>query len=122
MLTQQKVLDGLSMSVVKADPRLYRRYKAFCEINGVADLTARYLLAKMSELGTLNHGAVAALAGIAPYNMDSGTRSAGRHVRGGRDKVRTALFMGALSASRSSPVLKNYTRAYGLAVSLTMWL
>lgn len=111
MLSQQKVLDGLSRVVVRADPRLFRRHKAFCEVNGVADLTARYLLAEMPELGTLNRRAVAALAGVAPFNNDSGTRSAGRHVREGREKVRTALFMGALSASRASPILKKlYSR------------
>ena len=48
--------------------------------------------------------AAAALAGLAPYNNDSGKFRGKRRVRGGRKKVRTALYMAALSASRHNPM------------------
>ncbi|RJG39850.1 transposase [Mesorhizobium sp. DCY119] len=43
---------------------------------------------------------MAALAGLAPFNVDSGVSRGTRHIRGGRQRVRDALYMAALSASR----------------------
>ena len=68
-------------------------------------MVSRTLLANLPELGTLTRQQVAALAGLAPMNRDSG-RSVGRRVvRGGRAEVRTALFMAAHSARRFRPTL-----------------
>ena len=41
-----------------------------------------------------------ALVGVAPFNRDSGTLRGKRTVWGGRARVRTALYMGAMVASR----------------------
>ena len=54
-------------------------------------------------MGTLNPQ-IAALVGVAPFNRDSGTLRGKRTVWGGRARVRTALYMGALVASRFNPV------------------
>src|SRR5437870_849057 len=51
---------------------------------------------------------LAALAGLAPYDRDSGQWAGQRHISGGRAEVRRALYMAALSASRSNPVLKAF--------------
>ena len=66
------------------------------------------LLAYLSELGTLNRKQIAALVGVAPFNRDSGPRRGRRSVWGGRARVRSALYMGALVASRHNPVLREF--------------
>src|SRR5207245_5814917 len=75
---------------------------------GVGFVTALTLLAKMPELGTLNRGQCAALAGLAPYDDDSGKHAGKRTIRGGRHEVRTALYMAALSAATFNPILKTF--------------
>ena len=73
---------------------------------GVGPTVARTLTAELPELGTLNRKQIAALAGLAPFNRDSGTQHARRCIFGGRAAVRSALYMGALSAIRYNPVIR----------------
>ena len=75
-------------------------------IQGCGAKTAITLAVLMPELGQINRRQVAALAGLAPHPNQSGKSDAYRRVRGGRRDVKTALFMAALSASRSHPELK----------------
>jgi len=64
----------------------------------------------MSELGTLNRREAAALAGLAPFNRDSGTMRGKRTIFAGRRAVRRGLYMAALVASRRNPILSNFYR------------
>ena len=66
------------------------------------------LLAYLPELGTLDRRQIAALVGVAPFNRDSGTLRGKRTVWGGRARVRAALYMGALVASRFNPVIRDF--------------
>ena len=59
-------------TVVRASPFLKGAVAALVEVKGVGHLTAMALLASMPELGTLNRKQVASLAGVAPFNKDSG--------------------------------------------------
>ena len=59
----------------------------------------------MPELGKIESAQLSALIGVAPYPKDSGTMHAPRHVRGGRAQVRHVLYMAAVSAARSNPIL-----------------
>jgi transposase len=68
-------------------------------------LNAVNLAVRMPELGRLSNKAVAALAGLAPFD-DSGQRAGQRSIRGGRGRVRRLLFMGAMSAIRVNPIIK----------------
>lgn len=77
-------------------------------IPGVGPVTARMLLAELPELGRANRQQIAALAGLAPFNRDSGTLRGIRRVRGGRAGVRRALYMAALSATRFNPPIKAF--------------
>ena len=63
----------------------------------------------------------AALVGVAPFNQDSGTLRGKRTVWGGRARVRTALYMGALVASRFNPVIRD-TSACCRPASRKSWL
>jgi transposase len=77
-----------------------------CSAPGIGSTTARTLLTELPELGTLDRRRLAALAGMAPMNRDSGTRRGHRSVGGGRATVRATLYMAALVAARVNPVIR----------------
>lgn len=68
---------------------------------GVGPVCAAVVLASLPELGRLDRRAVAALAGLAPIARESGLMRGKRHVKGGRKRVRDALYMAALTAIRT---------------------
>ena len=75
---------------------------------GVGPVLCLTLVADLPELGILNRGEIAALVGVAPFNRDSGTLRGKRTVWGGRKRVRAALYMAALVATRFNPVIRNF--------------
>ena len=77
-------------------------------VPGVGEQLSLTLLAYLPELGTLDRRQVAALVGVAPFNRDSGTLRGKRTVWGGRARVRAALYMGALVASRFNPLIRDF--------------
>ena len=77
-------------------------------VPGVGDITATSLLADLPELGQVNREEIAALAGLAPFNHDSGQLTGPRTIWGGRAHVRTTLYMAALSAIRCNPKFKAF--------------
>ena len=77
-------------------------------VPGVGQQLSLALLAYLPELGTLDRRQIAALVGVAPFNRDSGTLRGRRTVWGGRARVRAALYMGALVASRHNPVIRDF--------------
>jgi transposase len=100
--------DQAILELIAADPPLAHKAKRLDTIAGVGPVVAATVLAEMPELGTLTHKAAAALAGLAPYNRDSGDQRGIRHIAGGRKTVRTALYMAALSAVRHDRILKAF--------------
>jgi transposase len=72
-------------------------------------VASRTLLAALPELGALSNKQ-AALAGLAPYDDDSGPRRGVRRIRGGRPDVRAVLSMAALSASKHNPALRSFAQ------------
>ena len=68
------------------------------------------LLAYLPELGALDRKQIATLVGVAPINRDSGIMRGRRTVWGGRSRVRAALYMGALVATRYNSVIRASTR------------
>jgi transposase len=101
----EKLLVRLA-EVVAGTPALQAKVARLVEVQGVGTLTASALLAALPELGALSKNEVTALAGLAPFNRDSGAFRGTRSIRGGRGEVRRALYMAALSASRCNPILK----------------
>ena len=74
-------------------------------VPGIGKATTRVLIAELPELGTLGRRQIAALAGAAPMNRDSGKKAGRRAIAGGRPGVRAALYMAALAASRCNRVI-----------------
>jgi transposase len=77
-------------------------------ITGIGPQVARTLLVHLPELGTGSRQAIAALAGLAPFADDSGTCNRIRHIRGGRAKVRIALYQAAVAAIRYCDTMKAF--------------
>lgn len=77
-------------------------------VPGVGSVLSTTLLAELPELGSLNRRQIAALAGVAPLNRDSGTLRGKRTVWGGRSSVRAALYMATLVATRHNPVIRTF--------------
>ena len=75
------------------------------ENKGVGAVTAAVLMAEMPELGRINRREAAALAGVAPCANDSGKHEGKRYIRGGRPRIKRALYLAALSAVRHHPTL-----------------
>jgi len=84
------------------------KYVRLTAVKSIGEITALSLLAYLPELGRVSGNQAAALAGLAPYNDDSGTKKGVRRIRGGRARIRRVLYMGALSAIRYNPILSAY--------------
>lgn len=72
-------------------------------VPGIGKITAQGLLATLPEIGQLDNKQLTALAGLAPYNCDSGTFKGKRCIFGGRSAVRKVLYMATLVATRYQP-------------------
>jgi transposase len=101
-------VEALIDELLATQTKLAQQVQRLDEIVGVGRITAVTVLAEMPELGTLNRRQAAALAGLAPYNRDSGQWSGHRCICGGRAQVRRGLYMAALVASRSNSLLKAF--------------
>ena len=77
-------------------------------IKGVGPVVAAGVLADLPELGKLNAKQISALAGLAPYNRDSGSLRGKRTIWGGRACVRTTLYMATLVATKHNPQIKSF--------------
>jgi transposase len=100
--------DEAIATLIAQDAELARKAKRLDAIPGVGTVVAATMLAEMPELGTLTKQTAAALAGVAPYNRDSGDQSGWRHIGGGRSAARHALYMATLSAVRHDRILKEF--------------
>jgi transposase len=77
-------------------------------VKGVGPITSHTMIADLPELGQLNRRQIASLAGLAPFNRDSGKHRGKRAIAGGRRGVRTALYMSAVCATKWNPVIREY--------------
>ena len=101
-------IDLLIKNQIEQSQELAAKAAKLTAISGVGARTAALLLAQMPELGELNRREVAALAGVAPFNRDSGKLRGKRTIFGGRRAVRTGLYMAALVAARHNPILRAF--------------
>ena len=75
-------------------------------VPGVGPVLSITLLGALPELGCLTRQQIAALAGVAPFNRDSGKYRGRRTTKGGRARVRSSLYMATLAATRFNPVIR----------------
>lgn len=103
----KEVEDDIDKTV-RRSAEWQRKREIVRSVPGLGKVFCAMVLAKLPELGMLNRQQVSALVGVAPVADDSGTRSGRRIIAGGRFEVRNKLYMCALSAVRSNPVLKEF--------------
>lgn len=99
-------VDGDLQDAVAASPLFQAKADLLRSVPGVGQVTTVTLLATLPELGQLSRHQIAALAGVAPMNRDSGTMRGKRMVWGGRAPVRAVLYMAALVGIKHNPVLR----------------
>lgn len=99
-------LEALIEKQIDDDDTLRGQSERLQQVKGVGPITAATLLAELPELGQVSNQQIGALAGVVPYNHDSGQYRGRRMIRGGRLKVRRVLYMAATVAARFNPVLK----------------
>jgi transposase len=78
---------------------LARRLALTLSVPGIGERTALAILVRLPELGQISREQAAALAGLAPFDDDTGQRHGQRHIAGGRDRLRRSLYAAALPAA-----------------------
>lgn len=84
---------------LRRDGDLARRLDLIESVPGIGPRTALALAIRMPELGALSREQAAALAGLAPFDDDSGTRRGARHIKGGRTRLRKNICAATLPAA-----------------------
>ena len=101
-------LDRELQREIHDSPAYQEKGKLLRSVPGVGPVLATTLLIEMPELGQLTNKQIAALAGVAPLNRDSGRYKGKRFCWGGRARVRRVLYMAALSAARHNPTIQPF--------------
>lgn len=104
-----RLLAGI-LARLKACPDLEARYRLLLSLPGVGPVVAATLVIRMPELGDMKRGQAASLAGVAPFDRDSGQHRGRRFIAGGRSRPRRMLYLAALSAKRCDPGLKAFAQ------------
>src|SRR5215471_6473447 len=94
--------------LIRNTPVWRERDELLRSVPGVGQVLSSTLLAQLPELGMLNRKQIAALAGLAPFNRDSGNRRGSRCIWGGRAQVRRVLYMATVAGVRSNPAIKTF--------------
>jgi transposase len=95
---------------IKAEPDLLARFRLLLSLPGVGEITAMSLVVRMPELGRMQRGQPSALAGVAPYDHDSGQLKGRRAIAGGRARVRRSLYLAANGARKADPGFRAFAR------------
>lgn len=103
---QITAIDAELKASLSRELDLAARFEVRVSIPDIGEPTAIAMLIEMPELGTLDSKQVASLAGLAPIARDSGQHRGKRHIRGRRAKLRQALYMPALVATRINPEMR----------------
>ena len=103
-------IDQAIAKLIDADDQWRAKRDVIQSVPGVGPTTSAALVAELPELGRLNRQQIAALAGVAPFNHDSGRFRAQRRIRGGRAALRKTLYMAAFVAKRCNPVIRSFAQ------------
>jgi len=111
-------LQWLNKQLDKVDQDISRRIqrndvwrqkeKLLRSVPGVGTVLSRSCLSGLPELGKINHKKIAALVGVAPFNCDSGKFKGRRRIWGGREYIRSVLYMGTVAAVRWNPIIRSF--------------
>jgi transposase len=100
------------VAAIRRHRDLAERLELIASIDGIGLRTASAILVRLPEIGHLSREQIAALAGLAPYDDDSGERDGKRHIAGGRQRLRNNVYCATLAASFhwNADLIKFYNR------------
>jgi len=101
-------IDRDISNLIESTAKLKQIEKIVTSVPGVGPVMSASLGAFLPEIGTLGRKQIAALAGVAPFNRDSGRFTGKRIVWGGRANLRSVLYMSTLTATRCNSVIKSF--------------
>ena len=107
LATQIDQLDRDISALLNDNVHWRARAKLLRTIPGVGPALTASLIAQLPELGQATHKEIASLAGVAPFNRDSGVMRGKRSVWGGRAPLRAVLYMAALVATKCNPAIRS---------------
>jgi len=112
LIKQLNKLDRDLRKRLERSPAWKAKEDLLKSVPGIGKVTAMTLAIDLPELGTLNRKEIAALAGVAPLNRDSGKSKGKRRIWGGRATVRTALYMACYASLRhkKDPTVSRYQK------------
>jgi transposase len=118
-----KAIEAKIKALIKAEPEIAEQARMMRSAPGIGPVACMQLISQMPELGQVGPKQAAALAGLAPLNVDSGSYRGKRTIGGGRKRVRDALYMAALNAVRRDGTFKTFyqkLRAAGKPAKLAL--
>jgi len=101
-------LDNDISGFIQSSPVWKAKKQILTSVKGIGPVTASTLLAALPELGSVSRHKISALAGLCPYNRDSGKHKGKRAIWGGRAAVRSVLYMATMAAARFNPAIKTF--------------
>jgi transposase len=107
----EKELDAINKKQeknIQKNPEAINKRDLLKSIKGVGNIVATAVISDLPELGKVSSKQISALAGLAPYNRDSGTLRGKRTIWGGRASVRCSLYMATLVAIKHNAKIKNF--------------
>ena len=124
LYTQQiKALEKQIRLLIGTDRQVDTDICRMQQVDGIGEVSSWTIWADLPELGQLEKGQAANLAGLAPHPKDSGQKKGRRFIQHGRATLRRVLYMAAITASQHNPVLKIYyqrLRAHGKPAKLAL--
>jgi len=101
-------LDKQLKALLQRSARWQAKDEILQSVPGIGPVVSFTMIADLPELGELNRQKISKLVGVAPLNRDSGQQRGTRHIYGGRARLRSVLYMAALTASRHNAVIKEF--------------
>ncbi len=110
-----KAIEDRIAALLESDDQWKAKLELLVSTPGIGKIAAATLVAELPELGKLNRQQIASLVGVAPFAKESGTMRGRRSTWGGRRKVRSVLYMAALTARRCNPVIQAFAQRLAIA-------
>ena len=103
---QMEDLEAQIHDLIEKTPELKQKQYLLQSVPGVGPVLSATLVSQVPELGKCDRKEIAALAGVAPFNHESGKKHGKRKIHGGRPFIREVLYMATISATRFNPIIK----------------
>jgi transposase len=103
---EQHSLDTQIDKIIEQSQQLAEKARRLKTIPGIGPQVAKAIISYLPEIGQIGNKELTALAGVVPYNQDSGTKKGKRFCQQGRAEVRKCLYMAAMAAVRYNPAIQ----------------